>query len=238
MDITTLRRSLIANTPHLETASGTDFHLFKAALAKMPQCVIGFEPVQAGSGDPSPNNIRNLSGYDGVDLYVSPTQTAADGTTYSISWPSQGTLYGGTVDLINGTLKQTHAYALYTGESAEAWKVENSNNFYIMTPSTWIRNTSWSTMFCNLAISFQSVGTGTCKITNSGNFNINIGSIIGIHTVAGFKEYLASHPLQVVCTLQSPVTYQLTGQTIKTLAGENYIWSNANRNINIKYWTM
>ena len=38
-----------------------------------------------------------------------------------------------------------------------------------------------------------------------------------------------------VCELNTPVTVQLDPQTIRTLAGANTVWSNANGDIEIKY---
>ena len=44
---------------------------------------VNMEPIQEGSGTPSPTNIRPIRGHSGVHAYVSPTQSADDGTKYS-----------------------------------------------------------------------------------------------------------------------------------------------------------
>ena len=44
---------------------------------------VNMEPIQEGSGTPSPTNIRPIRGHSGVNAYVSPTQSADDGTKYS-----------------------------------------------------------------------------------------------------------------------------------------------------------
>lgn len=230
-----LRRGLLANTPHLETASGQLISFVTDVPALLKGCTISLLIDQPGSGSPSPSNIRPIAGYDGVTVSVS--SGLSGGTQYPVSWSSVGTIGSGTVDLINGVLTQTHVYVQYVGASDEAWNVENNTNFYIMTPTTWLRNTTGATLACNMALSFTSVGPGTCRITNTGNFNISIGSAIGVSTVAGWKEYLANHPLQVVCQLKTPVTYQLSPLSIKTLYGANYIGAGNDASLNISYWS-
>ena len=44
---------------------------------------VNMEPIQEGSGTPSPTNIRPIRGHSGVNAYVSPTQSADEGTKYS-----------------------------------------------------------------------------------------------------------------------------------------------------------
>ena len=93
----------------------------------MPSLKVGIEPVQEGSGDPSPDNIRPISGWSEANVYVSPTTSAEDGTTYNIQFRDGDnplTVYGGTLDVVNGVLTLTDGYiSSYNGETL---------------PSTWI----------------------------------------------------------------------------------------------------
>jgi len=41
----------------------------------------------------------------------------------------------------------------------------------------------------------------------------------------------------IVYKLATPIEYDLTTEQIKTLKGTNNIWSDANGNIEVKYWT-
>ena len=58
---------------------------------------VAVEPVQSGSGTPSPDNVRPISGWNALNVNISPTQDAADGQTYS--FPFSTTQYGGTFEL-------------------------------------------------------------------------------------------------------------------------------------------
>lgn len=62
--------------------------------------------VQSGTGDPSPTNVRPISGWCVVNVVVSPTTDAADGTTYTTTLKDgQGNpmvCYGGALSNENG----------------------------------------------------------------------------------------------------------------------------------------
>lgn len=63
-----LRRGIIASQPHLETKSG-GIVSFKSTMARKPKSlVVDIEPVQEGSGDPSPDNIRLITGWTGANV--------------------------------------------------------------------------------------------------------------------------------------------------------------------------
>ena len=47
---------------------------------------VDLEPIQEGSGDPSPSNVRPIRGHGGVTIYDSPTQNAEDGESYSVDF--------------------------------------------------------------------------------------------------------------------------------------------------------
>ena len=47
---------------------------------------VNLEPVQEGSGNPSPSNVRPIKGHSGVTVYDSPTQNAEDGESYSVDF--------------------------------------------------------------------------------------------------------------------------------------------------------
>lgn len=93
----------------------------------MTSLKVGIEPVQEGSGDPSPENIRPISGWTAANVIVSPTTSAEDGTTYNVQFTDGDnplTVYGGTLDVTSGLLTVTDAYITsYNGETL---------------PSTWI----------------------------------------------------------------------------------------------------
>ncbi len=59
---------------------------------------VTLEPKQAGNGDPSPDNVRPISGYDSVAVTLSKDEAQVKQIT--ITLPE--TIYGGTVDAVTG----------------------------------------------------------------------------------------------------------------------------------------
>ena len=62
MDLMDYRRKIIANSPHLKSASGAIVSFSDGAILPLKSLLVDIEPVQGGSGDPSP--IHGLFGRD------------------------------------------------------------------------------------------------------------------------------------------------------------------------------
>lgn len=68
MDLMDYRRKIIANSSHLKSASGAIVSFSDGAILPLKSLLVDIEPVQGGSGDPSPTNIRPISGWNGVKV--------------------------------------------------------------------------------------------------------------------------------------------------------------------------
>lgn len=62
------RRRILLNTPHLESISGATASFETDMSAKLKECKVYFTPIQEGTGDPSPDNVRPIHGWDGVTV--------------------------------------------------------------------------------------------------------------------------------------------------------------------------
>lgn len=98
------------------TFSGNPLEFTAPKAHALRSATVTFEPIQSGSGDPSPDNVRPISGWTGVEIYRSGEDTS-DYTTYSI--PFGTTVYGGT--------------ASYNGDGT--WTVTKTCNIIEMTGS-------------------------------------------------------------------------------------------------------
>jgi len=85
------------------TVSGNPAVFESRAEQLSKQTTVNIEPIQSGSGTPSPSNIRPIRGLDSVDVTVADAQTSpTTSQTYTTTLPT--TVYGGTLDLTNGRL--------------------------------------------------------------------------------------------------------------------------------------
>jgi len=217
------------------TASGNPATFTTDVKKDLTGLVLEFAPDQSGSGDASPTNYRPIAGISSA-VFKHSGEDTSNPELYEVAFPAgSGIVYGGTLDAINGTLTYKWVSIIYKGDASESWSIENGSNFYIMTPTVLKRNTSPTDLLCDRAKSDTSVNTGSCRISYSGNFNFNVGSLIGINTVAGFKTWLASNNVQIVCKLATEYSVSVDPITIRTLKGENNIWLDANGTIDVTY---
>jgi len=192
--------------------------------------VVGIEPVQTGSGDPSPTNVRPISGWTGIEVTVSPTTDAEDGETYDITFPTEaGTVYGGTLDVTNGVLtvdmtivdmgtlnwvyystKQRIVAQVNGGKPAKdnigldgacsVYKVVNTSYKLAPDKSIVIGNNFISNSYAAMVVHDEDYTDGET-----------------------FKTAVSGQML--VFPISTPVTYQLTPTEVTTLLGTNNIWS-------------
>ena len=221
----------------LKTVTGSLIHITDALALPAEALTVNVEPVQSGSGDPSPENVRPISGFTGLSLYHSGADTS-DYTTLSISWQTEaGTVYGGTLDVTTGVLTVDRISETYDGSNDEnityrnidsgiacfqitptyAAKDPKSGNVPNIITSIGLKPVSytWSNLRSNVpAIAVNSSGSFITSTSNSA-------------TVEEYRTELNTTPLQVVYELATPQTYQLTPQEVTLLLGENNVWADA-----------
>ena len=112
IDIQKARQKIILNQPQLKTISDKVVSFNTDMVAPIKNCKIYFKPIQLGSGDPSPTNVRNINGWTGIDSYV-------NGDKISVDWTSDvGTVYGGYLDLAKGeVVAEKDCITSYNGET-------------------------------------------------------------------------------------------------------------------------
>ena len=62
------RRRILLNTPHIKSLSGNALSFKTDVPFTLKECKIHFSPVQEGEGTPSPENVRPITGWDGVTV--------------------------------------------------------------------------------------------------------------------------------------------------------------------------
>lgn len=110
--------------PQSITATGSIAnYTYSGQKSPVDNCLINITHSQSGTGDPSSSNIRTISGYTGVSINHSDTDTTSP-DTITVTWNDiAGTIYEGTYDVTKGILTKTYDYiASYNGETLpSAW---------------------------------------------------------------------------------------------------------------------
>lgn len=202
-------------------------HFTESVRNKLLSLLVSMEPIQSGSGTPSPDNVRPISGRTGAHVYVSPTSDVADATTYAEDWTSEaGTVYGGTLDVVTGVLTVNKVCVNlgdcdWTYESARNRFRHNFTNIKDMSPGTL-------PMQCS---ALEPIYDGRSIERVPDNAVYAAYSAVYIHySAAGgnttaFKTAMSG--VHLAYPLATPLTYHLSDQDVVTLVGDNYIWSDS-----------
>ena len=195
-----------------------------------------WEPAQAGSGDPSPENIRPLKGRDSVRVErrgenLSATYSPYTGQTNTLTLPS--TIYGGEVDAVNGEGKQKFGLATFDG--SEKWTIgglaADKRDWYYISPkivdaifdAPKLGNEICS-HYPHYAVVNNNTGKGCALVW--GALRVRWGDIIPENTDTWKSyisaQYAAGTPVQIAYKLAEPVPFTATGGgEIKALRGTN-----------------
>lgn len=204
----------LSNKAHVNELSGASVDFQNGQELPLLKCIADIEPVQSGSGTPSPDNIRPITGWTDVTITVSnddetETYTAALGQT----------VYGGTLDVVSGVLTVDRvavdmgalnwvpngmAYGMYEYGITISDKANGATN-----------------MICS-AFHVQASSAPYCMRGRSAS---NFVSVISSETTTeAFK--VAVNGFQLVYELATPQTVQLTPQKVRSILGQNYIEAN------------
>lgn len=243
----------LVELPETVTVFGPLVSFDDAAAGPVAALTVQMEPIQSGSGDPSPENVRPISGRTGLSIYVSPTQDALDGTTYAVTFPaSAGTVYGGTLDVTTGELTVAYQYGILGPVAAGGyWQIAGEPSTAY--PSAYVySNGSIGTLVPpNASQDITGIlcshlpSTSRAAVGNDGAigvFQYHQGATNQVRfafpredrfsTNAKLNAYLteqieAGTPVALCVPLKNPRSYTLTPIEVTTLLGANNIWSDA-----------
>ena len=211
------------------------------------ELIISIEPTQEGTGTPTPDNVRNFVDRTSAKLFVSPSNSQSDAIVYNISWVEDGTIYGGTINLLTGEITKTHTI-IRACEVASA----------ITSIST--RESDESTAFWYYysdILSYADVYNSKCNMASLldptipfANGNINqysaysaypssfamrfSSSLVGT-TKTTIMQYFENNPIYFYFKLKVEQVYSIDEYKINTLLGENKIWCDCGEIIKLTY---
>lgn len=216
----------------INTASGAIASFSDGADNRQIRKIVGtIVPAQAGTGDPSPDNVRPISGWTQANIYNEETYDASAPPKLTINWQSEaGTIYGGTVTLNeNGSVDVVSEWAKTTVGNL-SW------SYYNTTMYTQLRNKKMdienqkSNILCsdyNTVIPSSGTGTATQWIDNTirGSYTAKYIYIKDTRYTSSGKFKSERGDVEIVYMLDTPVTYHFDniGQ-LYTFLGTNNVW--------------
>ena len=204
--------------------------------------VVTLELKQAGSGDPSLENVRPISGYDSVTVTLSKDEAQVKQITLTLP----ETIYGGTVDAISGNGSKEWEFVEFDGtENWKTWGVDNLavglTGFYYYMEIPAVANSADYLTCSHLVFNSSSYGGRVvgfqASITGDNYWIFTVPNQILANTessaaaVDSWKSYLAAQaaagtPVQVAYKLATPEPFQVTGnQALPAVAGLNTVYT-------------
>jgi hypothetical protein len=231
-----------------DTGSGASFTISEqtqcnAVIVIVNGCILPnegiiFEPMvrlstESNTFEPY-SNICPISGHTDVTVTVASTSGGSgDDTTVSLG----RTVYGGSLDVTTGVLTDGDGTPLlFNSANTNVWSgtatsTQGVTRFYT-TPSYAGRELVMSDTY---KIS-PNYATETDIITMSNDGRIIITPTFGQgKTLNEFKALLADNPFNVLMTLATPQTYNLTPTQVLTLLGQNYVSHDGGGTISLVY---
>lgn len=204
----------------------------------MPSLKVGIEPIQSGSGDPSPTNIRPISGWTDCEVTVADDlENPTVSNVYTIDLG--GTRYGGTLDVVSGVLTVEKA-SVDLGTLNWTYSSEtNRERFSAMLSGVkWVSDSIPINAICSALVvtDFYTVYNHIIDNTIGMWHGTTLAVCSSAYTdVATFKT--AMNGVQLVYELATPITYQLTPTQVKSLLGSNNVWGDCGKIIDGQYFS-
>lgn len=224
------------------TASGA-LATFDTSLAlPLQDCTIDINAVQSGSGTPSPDNVRPITGFTGANIHVADNETPhiIDNVT-AISWQSEaGTVYGGSLDVTTGVLTVTMIGHVFDG--TENFISLEGGTVFVYNFGSKVRSSYEQTNSLNTHFTNNTIGNGWANVVTNcyliaGDYYVGVNPNMSL---SDYKTWLGTQntngtPVKAVATLQTPVTYQLTPTQISAIVGTNNVFTDTNGNTSVMY---
>lgn len=201
-------------------------------------------PVQAGSGDPSPTNIRPISGFTKANVVVSPTTDAEDGTTYTIQFQYGSnplTVYGGTLDVVSGvlTVDRVNVFLKDLTFTRQA-RSSSVGGYYFRAEidDNAISDTDATQLYSHGVSNNPYASKENCArvFESSAYLFVGFSDDMNIITLADFNTWVSNNQNASICyKIKTPQTIQLTPTQVNSLLGQNYISSDTGNITNVKY---
>lgn len=234
-------KTAIDDSVSLKTATGNPITLTDAANANAEELSMTIEPIQSGSGDPSPTNVRPISGLTSGEVQ---TTNGTDTNTATITLGQ--TVYGGSVNFKTGEVTVTHGMV---DLGTLSWNYNASDAIFIAdmpsdSPVPTVDAGSLQNAICEAYVNYAKnyVSYGDFK-TKNGVFWANSASLSSTKKIfirntaytdaAAFKTAMSG--VQLCYELDTPTTLTLTPAELELLKGNNTITANG-AEISIKYY--
>lgn len=228
----------------LRTASGAIATFNTNMVKAFKSLKSDINPVQVGTGTPSPQNVRPISGFSALNV------TLADGDMQTVDTKTVNfgqTVYGGVADVTNGKVTITHIKITDFAQYYRDFFSGTYSTEYRITlpyPSTNVVYSVKRGSLCNCKEE-ETAYYGANQSSQSGSardiFAINpLGEVLAIYdadTTLTKEQFEAKYSgnIEFVYELATPIEITTTPENLTALSGQNNVYSDTNGDTEVKY---
>ena len=227
---------------------------FTGADAPIDELIVSIDAVQSGSGEPSPTNIRPISGWSSCEVTVTDDLTDPTYTnTYTIPFKDSSdnpiTVYGGGIDVTGGKWLDSDAMLVYNG--TENWEkntdVPANPYFFLRLGSTplYENDTDICSHWVHATVGSTNDNIGS-RVLYSNAFHeqrvVIRPSGYADMSVNDFKQFLADQntlgtPVQFKVVKLTPTEHTFTPTQVRTIQGNNNVFADCGEVTELKYYS-
>ena len=184
------------------------------------------------------SNIRPITGRTQAVVSQSDADTS-DTTTHTVQFGS--TVYGASVDYVEGQADDELTMFEFDGSEDESWVANGANGYYITVGATYQTTQTPISNYLVCLTNGASSGLGTWQgrmntIVTTAPTNFLVKPDMETYdTLAKWKTFLSNNPLHVLLKKATPTTISLTVDEIKTAQGVNNLWSDCGDIVELTY---
>ena len=204
------------------TASGNPVTV-SAQGGDMVSPVVTFNPIQTGSGTPSPSNPRPISAYGDI-------QVGINGNITYIAFDNA--VYGGVLDVATGVLTVTNIGVSFKISDCTSSTTYANNQRYFKPLAFGDDISVYGEASGNNKSLTNIAGTYAYNTSDTTHFYLTGGGTIHFFVPIGTS---ADTEMQFTATLTTPQTVQLTSEQIALVQGTNTVTVNGNSTISFGY---
>lgn len=189
---------------------------------------VTIEPVQSGTGDPSPSNVRPISGHSSVTVSHSGEDTS-DPTTYTRTFLDSNddpiTVYDGSENLKTGEgVSEVEKITEFTSVFKNS---TDPDNYLYYVKDSRIDYSKNNKIKCSCAPTLTAPPINQIGVFSTTQYGgicyFNFGNAIGENDIEHFLNYL--YNIDYLLPLATPIPFHTDPLILDTLEGVNNIWA-------------
>lgn len=208
--------------------------------------VVSVVPTQSGEGDPTPENIREISGVDKLRFLYASFPSATVNHSFEVELGQ--TVYGGEVDVVGGEVTTTYKLADLSAMDWDSGAPNQDGYIRFVNRSAWSDKANGYKLLCDKfpvktsLIPSSPTTIGISGYSSNANIYIAVESSMltgDLSTNAGrntaFRGWISDNGLQILYELATPTTAQITPVTVNSIKGRQKMQSREKFGFSLKY---